>query len=242
MEKRILLEDEHLVAVRKEAGELVVADRFGLEKRVLLHQLGAYLRERGHQPDETGRDLYPVHRLDRETSGIVLFAKNQDAHRRLSQLFEQREMRKTYWCFTAGNPEWDHCLCQVPLRRAEGKKGRGRALVDLKSGKPAETDFSVRERYGDIAWVEAKPHTGRLHQIRLHLRVLGTPILWDHAYWNPGWKSVSFPDLAERGLPLHARALKFRHPFTSAEVSIECPMEPQMRDLLNLLKAGSLPA
>jgi RluA family pseudouridine synthase len=238
MENRILTEDEHLIAVRKLAGELVVADRWGREKQVLLHELGAYLREKGHKPDASGRDLYPVHRLDRETSGVVLFAKHEEAHRRLSRMFEQREMRKVYWAFTAGVPEWDFCCCAVPLSRAEGKKGRGRALIDLSRGKPAETELRVREAFGDIAWVEAMPLTGRLHQIRLHLKVLGIPILWDEAYWNPEWRSEAHPDLVARSLPLHARRLDFMHPFSGKPIAIECPMEEGMRRLLNELKAG----
>lgn len=242
MENRILIEDEHLVAVRKQAGELVVADRFGLEKHVLLHELGAYLRERGHKPDASGRDLYPVHRLDRDTSGVVLFAKHQQAHRELSILFEQRGMQKVYWAFTAGSPPWDRCDCAVPLSRAEGKRGRGRALVDLRGGKPAETSFQVKERFGDITWVEARPRTGRLHQIRLHLKVLGFPILWDTTYWNSGWRSPLLEGVTAGKMPLHARSLEFVHPFSKALLTIECPMEPSMRDLVNLLKDRSAPA
>lgn len=123
--RRILIEDEYLIAVHKLAGELVVADRFGLEKNILLHQVGEYLRSLGHLADSSGRDLYPVHRLDRETSGVVLFAKNEEAHRRLSQLFESREMEKLYWAFAVGSPAWDYCCAAIPLARAEGKKGRG---------------------------------------------------------------------------------------------------------------------
>jgi 23S rRNA pseudouridine955/2504/2580 synthase/23S rRNA pseudouridine1911/1915/1917 synthase len=239
MENRILIEDEHLIGVKKHAGELVVADRWGIEKRVLLHSLGEYLRAKGHQPDASGRDLYPVHRLDRETSGVVLFAKHEEAHRLLSKMFESREMKKTYWAFTAGVPEWDHCLCSIPLSRAEGKKGRGRALIDLKHGKPSETDFRVKDRFGDIGWIEAKPHTGRLHQIRIHLKSLGVPILWDHTYWNEAWKSHAHPDLPPQTLPLHARTLEFSHPFGGKPVLIECPMEEEMRNLLNRLKESS---
>lgn len=238
-EKRILIEDDHFIAVKKEAGELVVADRFKIEKNILLHKVGEYLRSKGHKLDESGRDLYPVHRLDRETSGVVLFAKNQESHRELSRLFENREMHKTYWTLTAGAPAWDHCQCDVPLSRAEGKKGRGRALVDLSRGKPASTRFEVKERFGDIAWVEAYPLTGRLHQIRLHLKVLGTPILFDSAYWDENWKSKYWRDMQFKRLPLHARRIEFVHPFSKEHISIECPMDEDLRNFLNFLKTES---
>lgn len=236
MENRILTEDEHLIAVRKSAGQLVIADRFGLEKNVLLHQLGEFLRARGHRADESGRDLYPVHRLDRDTSGVVLFAKNQEAHRRLSQMFEGREMEKLYWALACGSPDWDQCRCDVPLSRAEGKKGRGRALVDIPHGKEASTEFSVRERLGNVTWIEARPRTGRLHQIRVHLRVLGHPILFDEAYWDKSWKCEILTDLPAQRMPLHARAIHFVHPFTNVSTEIECPMEEDMRSLLQRLQ------
>lgn len=234
--KRILFEDEHLVAVHKEAGELVVADRFGIEKEILLHALGEHLRSAGHKADSSGRDLYPVHRLDRDTSGVVLFAKHEEAHRALSKMFEGREMDKTYWAFVAGVPSWGWCRCDVPLSRAEGKRGRGRALVDLNKGKPAETDFLVKGVYGDVAWVEARPRTGRLHQIRVHLRTLGHPLLVDQQYGLTDWKSATFPDLALSRMPLHARLLAFRHPFTEKPVELSAPLGGELRGLLDRLK------
>jgi len=216
-----------------------VADRFGLEKSVLLHEVGAYLRARGHKPDETGRDLYPVHRLDRGTSGVVLFAKHHDAHRKLSMMFEGREMKKIYWTLACGIPDWDACRCGVPLSRAEGKKGRGRALVDFQKGKEAITDFSVKEKLGNVSWIEARPLTGRLHQIRVHLKVLGHPILFDDAYWDNSWKCEILTDLPTQRLPLHARSIRFKHPFTHKEVEIESPMDEDMRNLLQRLQAAA---
>jgi RluA family pseudouridine synthase len=239
VENLLLIEDEHLVAVKKSAGQLVVADRFGLEKDILLHKLGAFLREKGHKPDETGRDLYPVHRLDRDTSGVVLFAKHHEAHRRLSKMFEGREMEKVYWTLACGLPEWDRCTCEVPLSRAEGKKGRGRALVDLQKGKEAVTAFQVKERMKRVSWMEARPLTGRLHQIRVHLRILGHPVLFDDNYWDATWKTEILSFYTQQRLCLHARSIKFRHPFTGAATEIECPMDPDMRELLQKLQAES---
>lgn len=236
MESLLLTEDEHLIAVKKSAGELVVADRFGLEKNPLLHRLGAYLREKGHKPDETGRDLYPVHRLDRDTSGVVLFAKHHEAHRRLSKMFEGREVEKTYWTLACGEPVWDRAICTVPLSRAEGKKGRGRALVDLQKGKDAETSFTVRERLGHASWLEAKPLTGRLHQIRVHLRILGHPVMFDENYWDATWKTEILTLYPQQRLCLHARSVRFKHPFSGKAVEIECPMDPDMRELLQRLQ------
>ena len=234
--RRILIEDEHLIAVHKRAGELVVADRFGIEKKIILHELGEYLRAQGHQQDASGRDLYPVHRLDRETSGVVLFAKHEEAHRRLSKLFESREMEKMYWAFAAGSPPWDYSKVTIPLSRAEGKQGRGRALVDLQTGKPAETEFFVHERFQDICWMEAYPRTGRLHQIRVHLRAIGHPLIHDSAYGTEGWKSKEFPDLKLTRTPLHARFLRFIHPFTEKPVELSCPLDDDMRTLLNIMR------
>jgi len=233
---KILIEDEYFIAINKQAGELVVADRWGKEKNILLHRVGDYLREQGHQKDESGRDLYPVHRLDRDTSGIVLFAKHQEAHQKFSKLFETRQMEKTYWAFAIGDPQWDYCISNISLSRAEGKKGRGRALIDLTKGKAAETEFQVLGRYGDIMWVEAKPKTGRLHQIRVHLKALGHPLLYDEDYGLYGWKSACFPSISLTRMPLHARFLKFRHPFTEKEIEITCPMDEELRYLFNTLK------
>ena len=238
MRERILFEDDWIVAVAKHAGELVVTDRWKTEpsENILLNRLGAYLRESGHKPDESGRDLYPVHRLDRDTSGIVLFAKNADAHRDFSLLFEKREVAKIYWTFVVGDPGWDWCEVRLPLQRAEGKQGRGRALIHIKNGNEATTEFSVLERFGDIAWLEARPRTGRLHQIRVHARVLGHPLLADDQYGITGWKSAAHPELEVMRMPLHARILRLRHPGTGAELEISSPLEPDMRTLLTTLK------
>ena len=237
VKEKILFHDDDIIAVQKSAGEIVVRDRFKKEdlKNVMLHEVGAWLKSQGHQADETGKDLFPLHRLDRDTSGIVLFAKNRAAHRLFSKLFEARQMEKTYWAFVLGNPIWDNCKMLLPLMRAEGKKGRGRALVHIKNGQPAITEFVVREKFNGASWIEVFPRTGKLHQIRLHLRVLGHPVLNDSLYGMSG-RGVTEPVEGLSRLALHAKQLKFVHPITEKVIEIQCPLDDALRKYLTLKK------
>lgn len=233
--KRILIETDRWIAIQKLPGELVVADRFGKEENILLHFLGEYLRSQGHKADKSGRDLYPVHRLDRGTSGVVLFAKDQELHRELSMAFEAHQMKKTYWAYTRGIPQWDNAVCRVSLERAEGKAGRGRAHIALNKGKEAETEFKVVEKFGDIAWIEAMPKSGRLHQIRLHLDLLGNSILNDVQYGNLEWKSKFIEMGKNTRMMLHARSISFYDKFQEKDISIDCPLDQELRELVNAL-------
>ncbi|MCO5144057.1 MAG: RluA family pseudouridine synthase [Oligoflexia bacterium] len=233
MKERILIEDDFFIALSKNSGELVVADRWGIEKNILLHEVGKYLRANGHEIDSSGRDLYPVHRLDRETSGVVLFAKNHEAHKALSLLFESREMKKTYWAFVRGEPLWTKCEVNIPLLRAEGKKGRGRSQIQLNKGKPSLTIFHVKEKFEKYTLIEANPVTGRLHQIRVHLNLLGHPILNDKSYGENN--QISETSLLSR-MALHARKIEFQHPFSKKSISIEAPLGEELRTFYNELK------
>lgn len=237
---RILLEDEHLICVNKQAGELVVADRWGKETNILLHRVGAYLRAQGHQADARGRDLFPVHRLDRDTSGVVVFAKHAAAHRALSRLFEGREVHKLYWLFTSGCPPWTGLTVDVPLSRREGKRGRGRSFVDHAQGKPAQTEFRVLRCFGDVGWLQAVPHTGRLHQIRLHAREAGFPLLYDPHYGIKDWQSAHFGSLGVERVPLHARELAFVHPLTGDSVEVIAPLDAALTALLARLGLATI--
>lgn len=94
----------------------------------------------------------------------------------------------------------------------------------------------MKGRFGDITWIEAYPRTGRLHQIRLHLRTIGHPLLYDSAYGIDGWKSVDHPTISINRTPLHARLLRFEHPFTKVAVELNCPLDDDMRRIINALK------
>lgn len=228
---RVLFEDDHIIAVNKIAGELVVADRWGLETHILLHRVGEYLRAKGHKIDDAGRDLYAVHRLDRETSGVVLFAKHHEAHRQLSTMFETRAMAKRYWLWTCGCPDWQEKDVELPLIRAKGKRGKGRSFVDTKNGKPSHTHFQRLHCYGDIAWLDAEPFTGRTHQIRVHAKECNLPLLNDKLYESHACSSPLLSRLTLTRIPLHAYQLGFIHPFTKQAVSIHAPLAVELAQL-----------
>ncbi len=238
MKNQILFEDEHIIAVEKLAGQLVVKDRFGNESldNILIYIVGEHLRNSGHEPDEEGRDLFTLHRLDRDTIGIVVFAKNKETHKGFSKLFESTQLSKTYWYFACGVPDWEEAELELPLKRAEGKRGRGRALVNVRDGSRAKTKFELLESFGDISWIEAKPDTGKLHQIRVHSNILGAPLLNDKLYGDSNWQSEFGYSATMDRFPLHARFLEFIHPITEEHVSISCKLPNDMHGLLNELK------
>ncbi len=238
MKNKILYEDEFIVAVEKLAGQLVVKDRFGKEdlSNILIYKVANYLREQGHTADEDGRDLFPLHRLDRDTSGVVIFAKDGGSHKAFSKLFENSQLTKVYWFFSAGLPDWDTAELVLPLKRAEGKKGRGRALINLREGSKAETFFELLEPFGDIAWIEARPKTGRLHQIRVHANSLGVPLLNDKLYGDTEWMSQFTPKISLDRFLLHAKSLEFIHPISKEHIQISCGLPKDMHAFLNDLK------
>lgn len=140
-----------------------------------------------------------VHRLDREVSGVVIFARNAAAHRRLNIEFEERRVTKTYLAAVAGVPEEEKGTVDAPLREF----GSGRVGVDAERGKPSLTRWRVVERAAAATLVEVRPETGRRHQIRAHFYHLGHPVLGDARYGSPESASLC------RRLMLHALEISF---------------------------------
>jgi RluA family pseudouridine synthase len=204
---RVLHEDDDVLAVDKPEHMPAIADRHGRGD-----DLFSILTE------ERQERLYIVHRLDREVSGVILFAKHARAHRFLNEQFLQRKVRKCYRALVHGHPQPETGRFSFALRQF----GSGRMGVDETRGKACLTDYQVLEKRGDYAQVQVHPVTGRRHQIRVHLYAAGFPIVGDPLY---GDKSVQF---AYPRLMLHAVSISLTVPSeTTLEVSSPIPVSYQ---------------
>lgn len=229
--------DRSLLAVNKPAGLPTLPDGYNPQQLHLKSVL---------EP-EYGR-LWIIHRLDRETSGLVLLARTPNAHRSLNTQFEQRQVIKCYHALVCGSPDWQQKIIQLPLR-VNGDR-RHRTIIDPCQGKPAETEVNVLERFEEYAWVEASPHTGRTHQIRAHLAAINLPILGDTLYGGcPAlYLSMLKPEFtagikAECPLihrsALHAFSLDIIHPDSGQAQHLEAPAPKDLNAALRMLRRYS---
>jgi tRNA pseudouridine32 synthase / 23S rRNA pseudouridine746 synthase len=170
--------------------------------------------------------IWVVHRLDKVTSGVIVFARTADAHRELNRQFERHEVEKVYHAMVERNPVWEQKFCKMLLRTNVGHKHR--TAVDHKRGKPAETHFTVLKRGHAQALLEARPLTGRTHQIRAHLYALGSPLLGDVLYGAQKTDLIARP-------ALHALSLTFNHPSSGERVVYSAPYPDDMRRLMDRL-------
>lgn len=219
----LLHEDDAVVAVSKPPGETVIPARGDPPEACLRRRLETQL----------GRRLWVVHRIDRDASGLVVFALNAGAHRALSLAFEHRQVEKTYVAFVAGPLEPGRGRIDVALHAA--RKGKTRpARPDEPGRREALTEYRVQARWGRggpvISMVEARPRTGRPHQIRVHLRSTGAPLLFDPLYG----RGLMPPDLdgapCER-LALHARQLDLPAPRGDGRLVLEAPLATDLQRL-----------
>jgi RluA family pseudouridine synthase len=169
--------------------------------------------------------LYPVHRLDRGASGVIVYAKNADAHRHLNGQFDRRDVRKTYLALAVGTIKANHGQINAPLREF----GSGRMGVDPKRGKPSSTEWKLVERLEGATLVRVHPATGRRHQIRVHLYHIGHPIAGDPKYGDRE-KQAAFPRLM-----LHATAIEFALP-SGKRVTVEAPAPNSFEEVLTSLR------
>ncbi|MBX3395085.1 MAG: RluA family pseudouridine synthase [Phycisphaerae bacterium] len=207
---RIVFRDEHLLVVEKPSG-VVTQPGKKHEHDSLLNGLFAQFGNRLQNLGES-RDWGLLHRLDKDTSGLVIVALTVPAFENLLDQFKRRLIKKLYWAIVLGSPRPAQGVIQKPIREAVGL--RKRAVID-RDGEQAVTAYKVLESGEGVSLIEARPKTGRLHQIRVHMASLGNPVLGDHEYSA----RLKLPNV--RRLCLHAAALSFLHPATSHRQIVE---------------------
>ena len=225
---QILWIDEALLLVNKPAGMLTIRDGYNPDLPYLVQILG---KEFGH--------VWVVHRLDRDTSGILIVARTAQAHQNLNLQFEHRAIKKTYHAIAIGVPDRDRFTVDVPLS-VNGDR-RHRTIADPQNGKSATTDFIVLEKYKGFCLIEAHPSTGYTHQIRAHLLAARYPILSDPLYkLKPkGGANLSFSKVGRLDCPLisrmalHALSITFTHPLTGQFLEMQAPYP---EDFYNAIK------
>ncbi len=224
----LLWREGGLVAVDKPPGVLVVPGRQGGREPCLREQL----------EENLGQPVWVVHRLDRDTSGVLMFALDAASHRAASLAFERGQVRKTYLALVAPALEAS-CLVEVALMPA--RRGRMRLARAGETGKTARTRLRPLERYAQAGMVQAEPLTGRTHQIRLHLHAAGSPLLVDAQYGRP--EALSETALGGTGqqlvlsrTPLHASRLILEGGSGLPSVDVEAPLPTDMRAALALLR------
>lgn len=218
-----LWEDEDLIAINKPAGLLTIQDGYDA--------LQAHLRQ--ILTDIFGK-IYIIHRLDKETSGVILIAKNQHSHRHLSTQFQKRTIQKEYHAIIHGIPEWEKITENTPLL-VNGDR-RHRTIGHPAKGKDAETDFLLLKTGKNHSLIGAHPHTGYRHQIRAHLRLLSLSILTDALYAVPGPTSIDMDPPAIKRLALHANEISFKHPSSGDLLRIHAPYPQDFIDALSSLR------
>lgn len=217
----ILFEDRTIIAIDKPAGWMLIPYTWQRTNRNLQAAVDSSIAARHFwSKSRNVKYLQHLHRLDAETTGILLFARSVGALRKLGELFEKRQMEKVYLAVVNGKPPAPEWTCDEPI--APAPKQFGRMQVDRKAGKEAETAFKVLETRGERTLIECRPVTGRTHQIRVHLLHAGLPIIGDPLY-NKNGKDTA--DNREFPMGLRAVKLAFANPFTEKRVLIKAPRE-----------------
>lgn len=229
----IIFEDRNIIVISKPPHLLVLPDRYEQSIPNLYHML----------KEEFG-EIFVVHRIDKETSGLIVFAKDAETHAGLNLQFEDREVGKSYLAIVVGTPGEAEGIIDAPISESETHPGIMK--VNRKHGKPSVTNYRVDELFDGYALVEAKPGSGRMHQIRVHLASMGFPVMCDKVYGdgNPFFlshvKSRYFPDGDEKPLlsrtALHAALISFTHPATREQVTFKSELPKDMRSVLNYLR------
>lgn len=225
LEKAVVFEDECMLAVNKPSG-LAVHGGSGLK----LGLIEALRADRSEQ-----KFLELVHRLDRDTSGVVLVAKKRQALTLMQDEFRQKtSVQKTYWCLVKGQWPVGRKKVDAPLKRLDEQASGERRVVVRADGKPSVTRFRLLKQFAQCAWVEAQPITGRTHQIRVHCQYLGCPILGDDKYQDAESEQIA-KEIGLKRLFLHAAQLEIPHPMSREPLSLVAPLDDKLKTLLKQL-------
>ncbi len=218
----IIYEDDDIIAINKPAGLLSIQDGYQLS----LPNVRSILSDRIEK-------IWTVHRIDKEISGLIIFAKNPEAHRSMSMQFEHRTLKKEYRGIVLGIPDWQKKTIDLPLR-INGDR-RHRTIIDLIKGKPAQTDVEVLETQSTTSSIVIRPHTGYTHQIRAHLAYIGYPLVGDELYRNQNQQRIPVEKVyCIPRIMLHASSIEFTHPGDNRLVKLNapCPQDFQGHDFL----------
>lgn len=244
----IVYEDGDLAVVNKPAGMMVHAGAGATEDERNRGTLVNGLLHRFAALSEIGGELRPgiVHRLDKETSGLIIVAKNDVAHRKLGQQFSKREIKKRYTALVHGWPAKDRGTINAPIARDAIR--RIRMTTKGSGGRSALSHYEVRERiasiYGKFALVDVRIETGRTHQIRVHMASIGHPVVGDSLYGAPKElkrANVKAPPDTRATITLdrnflHAAAVEFKHPRTAESIALEIPLPEELTTFLAQLR------
>jgi 23S rRNA pseudouridine1911/1915/1917 synthase len=225
---RVAYEDEHLLVVDKPAG-VVVHPSAGHRHGTLVHGLLSQAIEGGDEPARPGI----VHRLDRDTSGLLVVARSDEAHRRLQRLLRKRELVRDYLVLVRGRPRSRAGRIEAPIGR--DRRDPTRQSLDTATPREAVTEFEVLELLPHHALLRARLETGRTHQIRVHLEAIGLPVAGDPTYGVSG-------DLGLERQFLHAARLAFPHPLADRAVEVVSALPPDLERALDIARTGEVAA
>ncbi|MEN9685909.1 MAG: hypothetical protein RLZZ28_1695 [Bacteroidota bacterium] len=232
MQLNILFENDQFIAINKPSGLLSIPDRMGQEislKEILKEKYG---------------EIFTVHRLDKDTSGIIVFAKTEAAHKTLSQLFEGREMEKYYAGLVYGKMMHESGSIDAPIMEHPGKSAK---MMTHAKGKNSLTDYTVLESFKTFSWVSFRIHTGRTHQIRVHMQHIGHSIVCDEIYGDPKplllsslKKNFKLSKTSEEERPILSRLAlhshKLRFSFNNELFELEAEIPKDLRAVLQQLR------
>ncbi len=234
---KVIFEDDDILIVNKPAGLLTIPDRYNHALPSMINVLRS-----------SGRDCLVVHRLDKDTSGALIFAKNAESHRTLNLQFEKQEVTKIYHAVVGGIVPKDEIRVDIPLVQNPGKGG---GVLPSARGKESLSIIKVIERFKAATFVEVNLVTGRQHQLRAHVAAIGHPLLVDDLYgeatefylssikrkFNLKKNTTELPIISR--ISMHSFSLKFKHPATNETLEFEAEYPKDFRVLLNVLKKYS---